>query len=183
MNRTKTQFKWFGITQYEEEGIYLRGMHKNGWRLTKVTFPGIYHFEECVPEDVVYQLDYNREGAEHRSEYVQMFADCGWEYLFDFVGYSYFRKPVAEMTGEENIFCDDESRQAMLERVYKGRLMPLVVIFFSVILPQLVMQLTAFGRNHDRVHGVLFWGFCVEMIIYLVIFAHCAVKYYQIRKK
>lgn len=26
-----------------------------------------------------------------------MFTDCGWEYLQDFVGYSYFRKPKAAM--------------------------------------------------------------------------------------
>ena len=47
-----------------------------------------------------------------------MFADCGWEYLQDFAGYSYFRKPVAEMKGEEAIFCDDASRLEMMRRVF-----------------------------------------------------------------
>jgi len=46
---------------------------------------------------VVYQLDYNQEGRSHKEEYIQMFTDCGWEYLQDFVGYSYFRKPKAAM--------------------------------------------------------------------------------------
>lgn len=48
---------------------------------------------KCTPEDVVYQLDYNEEGLTHKDEYVQMFRDCGWEYIQDFGGYSYFRKP------------------------------------------------------------------------------------------
>ena len=53
MSETKTTFKWFTIFQYEEEQEYLRQMHKAGWKLNKVSFPGFYHFTECTPEDVV----------------------------------------------------------------------------------------------------------------------------------
>ena len=49
-------------------------------------FPGLYHFEKCEPEDVTYQLDYNPEGIAHKAEYIQMFLDCGWEYMQDFAG-------------------------------------------------------------------------------------------------
>ena len=45
-------------------------------------------FEKCVPEDVIYQLDYNKEGIKHQMEYVRMFEDCGWEYLTEFDGYN-----------------------------------------------------------------------------------------------
>ncbi len=34
-----------------------------------------------------------------------MFEDCGWEYLKEFAGYTYFRKPAEKMEKEENIFC------------------------------------------------------------------------------
>ena len=57
-------------------------------------YHGMYYFEKCVPQDVVYQLDYNKEGLEHKDEYLKMFDDCGWEYLQDYAGYSYFRKAV-----------------------------------------------------------------------------------------
>lgn len=40
-----------------------------------------YTFESCPPEDVIYQLDYNKEGLDHKDEYIQMFQDCGWEYV------------------------------------------------------------------------------------------------------
>ena len=33
-----------------------------GWKFTGLTYPGVYHFVRCQPEDVVYQLDYNEEG-------------------------------------------------------------------------------------------------------------------------
>ena len=134
--RTKKEIKFFTIVQYEQEGEYLRNMHKSGWKFVKMTGIGMYHFVECEPEDVVYQLDYNQEGLKNKEEYVQMFADCGWEYLQDAFGYSYFRKPAAEMDGEETIFCDEESRLEMMNRVFRGRLIPLIVIFCCCLLPQ-----------------------------------------------
>lgn len=114
MGDYKTTFRFFTIMQHEEEAEYLGRMYRDGWKFTGVTFPGFYHFVKSVPEDVVYQLDYNQDGLAHKSEYIQMFADCGWEYLQDFFGYSYFRKPKALMQGEEEIFCDAESRLEMM---------------------------------------------------------------------
>ena len=105
---TKKQFKWFTIFEYENEQDYLREMHKSGWKFVKVKGFGMYHFEKCIPQDVVYQLDYNKEGLAHKDEYLKMFDDCGWEYIQDYAGYSYFRKAVAEDGVAEEIFCDEE---------------------------------------------------------------------------
>lgn len=92
--QTKKQIRFFTIFQYEQEQDYLRQMHRSGWKLKQVTGLGMYHFEQCPPQDVIYQLDYNKDGLAHREEYLQMFADCGWQYIQDYVGYSYFRKPA-----------------------------------------------------------------------------------------
>lgn len=54
---------------------------------------------------MVYQLDYNKEGLEHKDEYLKMFDDCGWEYLQEYAGYSYFRKAVAEDGVVSNSIC------------------------------------------------------------------------------
>ncbi len=138
MNR-KNEFRFFTIYQYEEEQEYLRRRHQEGWKFTGVTFPGIYHFAQCEPEDVVYQLDYNQRRIENMSEYIKMYSDCGWEYICDMMGYSYFRKPALEMCGQEEIFNDDDSKRDMLDRVFKGRMIPLIVIFFLIIIPQMLM--------------------------------------------
>lgn len=74
---TKTVFKYFTIVNHEKEEEYLRSMHKDGWKLKKVSGFCMYHFEKCEPEDVIYRLDYNREGIRHKSEYTKMFEDCG----------------------------------------------------------------------------------------------------------
>ena len=93
---SKKQFRWFTIFEYEKEQDYLREMHKSGWKFVKVKGLGMYYFEKCDPQDVVYQLDYNKDGLAHKDEYLRMFDDCGWEYIQDYAGYSYFRKAVSE---------------------------------------------------------------------------------------
>ena len=132
MKNVKTTFRIFTIYQYEQEEKYLTSMHEKGWRMTSVVFPGFYSFEKTEPEHVVYRLDYNKDGLAHRDEYVRMFSDCGWEYIQEFVGYSYFRKKITDEDQNEEIFCDDESRLDMMKRVFKGRLIPLIVIFFCI---------------------------------------------------
>ena len=178
MGNTKTVFKYFTIPQYRKEEEYLSSMHRNGWKFTKVTFPGFYHFEQCEPEDVVYRLDYNQEGVANKPEYVQMFSDCGWEYLFDYVGYSYFRKTTDESGVDEEIFCDDESRLDMMKRVYRGRVIPLIVIFLCVILPQFLMN----SVGHDIAQDVLSITFLVLGILYIVLFGAFSVQFYQYEK-
>lgn len=170
MAATKKVFKYFTITQYEQEADWLRAQHRAGWKLVHVTLPGIYTLETCEPEDVVYQLDYNQEGKAHKAEYTQMFADCGWEYLFDFVGYSYFRKPAASMDGEESIFCDDESRLDMLQRVFMGRLLPLLIVFCCIIVPQLFLCLARMSQGNSF-DVFLFALYCTLLGLYLAIFA------------
>lgn len=172
----KTEIKFFTIYDYEKEGAYLRQQQNAGWKFVKVTGLCRYHFEKCQPEDVVYQLDYNQEAAADKAGYVQMFADCGWEYLQDYMGYSYFRKSVARMKGDEEIFCDNGSRLAMMERVNKGRLLPLLVIFTAVLLPQFISNLQA-GRY--GVAGVL-GGM---LLAYIGIFAYGAVRYNQLKNR
>ncbi|MGN0451879.1 MAG: DUF2812 domain-containing protein [Acutalibacteraceae bacterium] len=168
---TKKQFKWFSIFEYEKEQDYLRKMHKSGWKFVKVVGLCVYHFEKCTPEDVIYQLDYNKEGLDNKDEYVKMFNDCGWEYLQDYVGYSYFRKPVSEANGEEEIFCDDESRLQMMERVFKGKMVPLLILFFGVLIPQFTVNLLS---THKYIIAALFGSI---IVLYLVVFLMCANSY------
>lgn len=168
---TKKQFRWFSIFEYEKEQDYLRNMHKSGWKLIKVRGLGMYYFEKCTPQDMIYQLDYNKDGLKHKDEYLKMFSDCGWEYIQDFVGYSYFRKPVSESGKAEEIFCDEESRLQMMSRVIKARMTPLLILFFAVLLPQFFINLLS---SHDY-RLTTFLG-CI-FAIYLVIFAISFVKY------
>ena len=173
--KTKKQFKWFSIFDYDKEQDYLREMSKSGWKLTKVTGLGVYHFEKSEPADVVYQLDYNKEGLEHKEEYLKMYEDCGWEYIQDYAGYSYFRKAVSSDGVAEEIFCDDESRLEMMRRVLKGRMLPLLVIFFASLLPQFIINLFS---THNYVIAAIMGSI---LALYIVVFTTCFVKYTQLK--
>lgn len=183
MKETKTCFRFFSIMDYEKEADFLRKMHKKGWKFVKVSLGGFYGFEACEPEDVVYQLDYNPDGVKHQNEYLQMFKDCGWEYMQDFVGYSYFRKPVSEMDGDESIFCDDESRLDMATRVVRGKVIPLLVGFCCCIVPQFLMNTIHYNRGEDAVQNMLAILLGAVFVLYLVVFIQFGIKYYQFKKK
>lgn len=179
MKENKTEFKYFTIMQYEKEQEYLSKMHKEGWKFTGVTLLGFYHFEKCEPEDVVYQLDYNQDGIANKDEYVQMFHDCGWEYLQDFFGYSYFRKPASEMNGHEEIFCDTDSRIDMMKRVFKGRMIPLLCIFFLIILPNIWLQNTI-----ETLESRILLGLYIGLfVLYMFVFKSFGVQLWRLANK
>ena len=105
-----------------------------------------------------------------------MFADCGWDYLQEYAEFSYFRKSAALMNGEETIFCDDESRLEMMDRVYKGRLQPVLILFSAILVPQFILNLV-------NGHYGLAIMFAVIMLIYAIAFGIFAVKYHNFKSK
>ena len=174
MSERKTVFKWFDITMHEEEQDYLRSMHQQGWKLESIRW-AFYTFVRCEPEDVVYQLDYNQ-SVENKTEYLQMFFDCGWEYIQDMMGYSYFRKRAEDMgENETGIFCDHESRMAMWDRVFKGRVRILLILLVCVIIPQLFIQ----SHNNSSAGAFLHGLFIGLLLVYLVILIRFAKRYKQ----
>ena len=172
---TKKELKFFSIAKHKEEEQYLRQQHQAGWKFIKVSGLGVYHFEKCQPEDVVYQLDYNQEGSANKAEYIKMFSDCGWDYLQEYFGFSYFRKPAAEMNGEEEIFSDSSSRQDMMKRVYMGRVLPLLAIFFAILLPQFISSLVRGNYGIVIVLGAM-------ILLYIVVFSYFGIRYYKMKK-
>lgn len=175
MKDTKTEWKFFSIADWEKEEQYLRRQHQNGWKFTGVSFLMAYHFVRCEPEDVVYQLDYNP--AANKQEYLQIFRDCGWEYLQDYVGYSYFRKPASAMQGEETIFSDDVSRLDMLRRIIKGRLLPLLPIFLLCVLPNLLRPVNAYSGS---VEYALLGMFIFLGALYSFVFVYFGWQFYKL---
>lgn len=95
------------------------------------------------------------------------------------MGYAYFRKPATDMVEDEVIFCDDEPKIEMIERVYKGRMLPLIVIFCCCIMPQLFMQ----SHNASEAGHVLFIGFVSLFILYLSLFVKFAYQYWKVKNK
>lgn len=177
MTEKKIVRRFFSIVEYVQEGEWLTEMARKGYRLVSVSGIGKYTFEEAEPEEVVYQLDFNQDGIRNKAEYIQMFRDCGWEYLFDYFGYSYFRKAAAEMEGEESIFCDEESRKDMIRRVYHGKILPLLCLFLVLVVPQTVMW--AYRMHEGTLEMAMFVCYVIMFAVYAFILCSFGGKYFR----
>lgn len=179
MAEKKTCVRFFTIADYLDEEKWLREKHKAGWRFVKCTVPCFYRFEPCEPEDVIYRLDYKN--ARENPDYMQMTADFGWEYCGECNGWLYFRKPAeqAESEGDTEIFSDNESRLEMVQRVIKTRLLPLLVIFLCIIIPNLFL---APGYGIAGLRTFLTVGFVLLFVLYAYLLVHCGRKFRKIKQ-
>lgn len=182
MNR-KVMFRFYTIADYLEEEKFLRKQHQNGYRFVKIILPGIYVFEKCLKEDVIYQLDFYDGKQSDLDSYMKMFNDCGWEYCGDCSDWKYFRKK-AEGCQDISIFSDRQSKIDLIDRVLKRRLLPLLVIFSCIVIPQFFQS---FVRIQTGDLSILSWSFlgifCSLFVLYLWICLHCGLKLLRLKKE
>lgn len=176
--KNKVEIKYFTIAEEEKEEKYLRSQHKKGWKFIGTSLGIFYRFAKCEPEDVVYQLDYNEEGNANPEEYIQMYQDMGWEYITKLVGYSYFRKPLSQMEGEEEIFSDASSKADMMKRIYKGRLRYCIALFCLVICPGLTISII----NKGLYFKIMFGLYSFMCVVYLAMFLKFVISYQKIKQ-
>lgn len=77
------------------------------------------------------------------------------------------------MKKEENIFYDDQSRLDMLNRIFRGRIIPLLLIFVTLLVNGVL--------NMDNTAMTIVYG--VLTGIYILIFLQFAVKYISFRNR
>lgn len=177
---TKLWVRFFNLADYEEEEQWLRKQHNDGWKLVKLIPPCFYTFESCTPEDVIYRIDYRN--SRQTEEYMQMVKDFGWEFFTQCVGWLYFRKPAADVDteAEGELFSDGESRVEMVQQIARTRLIPLTIIFFCCIIPNLVNAI-------NGVMGTLSYVFIdifgVMFIIYVYMIIYNGIKLTKIRNR
>ncbi|MDE6004355.1 MAG: DUF2812 domain-containing protein [Oscillospiraceae bacterium] len=184
MNREiKKEIKFFLLPDYEKEEEYLTDMHKSGWKLKNIQWGGVYTFEKCQPENVVYRLDFAEDKDKDMQYYIAMFDEYGWKYIQDVNGYSYFRKRTNGLAEEDTeIFSDSESRLAMIKSIINKKLIPIWIIFFGILIPNFIKVIT---HSFDDIpfHTVL-------TVIYILLFVwcsytliHCRMEFLKLKKK
>ena len=181
MKKLKKEWHWFLLTDYEREEEFLRRKHQMGERFVQVKLPGVYYFEPCTPEDMVYRLDFNPQKVADRESYRKMYEDYGWTYLQDLNEFSYFRKPAADLAEDNQIFSDMESKLAMLQRIFCKRMLPIMLVFLAAVLPGLRYVMSG------DMSGI---GAVILQLIYVLLFAadiyvilRCAIGFHRLKKK
>ena len=178
MSNTKRMFRFFTIADYKEEEKFLSEQHSQGWEISHISIPGIYTFKRCEKEDYIYQLDFPDLGNNSKRDYVRMFEDCGWEYLFDFVQFSYFRIKKDDHK-EQSIFTDDESKIEMIDKIFKRRMLPIMIIFFAVLVPNMTYSIN-FDSSVSVVLSVIF---LLLMVLYIVLITSCGFKLKKLKEE
>jgi hypothetical protein len=125
--------KWFMAWQDHEEEAWLEEMSKQGLHFQKVNHFGAYTFEQGVPVDYAYRLDYQTT-INDEEQYFQIFQDLGWQYIYTLNGWRYFRQEIKDGKIPE-IFTDSETKIKKYERVkaYFLSVMPISLILMIVI--------------------------------------------------
>ena len=95
------------------------------------------------------------------------------------MGYSYFRKPVSDMTAEEEIFNDDNSKLEMIQRIFKGRMIPLFIVFFLYLILQFVLPNLFEGAVIMAIVTIIRF----LLLVYIIVTIHFCMKYLAYRRR
>ncbi|MBQ1577140.1 MAG: DUF2812 domain-containing protein [Oscillospiraceae bacterium] len=175
-----TKIAVFTIADFKEEEVWLRERAREGLHLVRMVVPCFYIFEKGAPEDVIYRLDFPNNDEDR--DYARMLTDFGWENCGRCMGWVYWRKPAAEAEneGESELFTDDAGRLDMVKKVVRTRMLPLLLIFFACVLPNLFRALDGelYGTG-----GFLLWFFGIMTALYLYLFIHCGGKLLRMQRE
>ena len=181
MAEIKKEFHFWTLPEFEQEETYLRNMHRSGWKLVSIRIPGIYTFERCEPEDVVYKLDFRPLRGENKDAFLSIFREYGWEYMQDLNDYSYFRKSAEGASPEDlEIFSDDDSRLDMVKRIFRWRV-PLITLLALCVL---LTAINFFGRATSAPGDVILVTLYVLILaLYVYIIARCFIGFRRLWRK
>ena len=181
----KIVYRIFTIADYEREALCFREMHAKGWKLRKVSYSILlfavkYTFEKCHPEQVSYQLDFYPMKKSERVSYLQLFKDCGWKYITDFNGFSYFRKAHFEIESdaEFEIYNDATGKLDMVNRILRLRLLP-VLFFLSMLIPLFLKLL----NERDVFSGLVFLLAIIDCVLLLALVVQISYIFWRLFQK
>jgi hypothetical protein len=173
----KKEHKFFMLPDFNEEQAFLEEQHRLGWKF--VSFKGIntYVFKKCTPEEYSYQLDY-KEDNEDEDSYLQLYKDCGWEYIMKYNYFYYFRKANPNKDEDMSIFSDTASKATMIEGIMKRqRLISIGILPLFLFNIYLIVFNDFFGGN-----TFLVFIDVIIMFLYFIVFGLHLRNYSKLQK-
>lgn len=183
--KIKKTHKYFGLSEFMEEQNYLMDMHAQGWKLKKYSVFGGYRFEECEKEEWIYELDFN-DHIDDLNDYIQLFKDCGWEYVLVFNDFYYFRKKKTDEDPDMSIFSDDVSRYDICKKLMLrlGLSMGLTCFFLLfIMIPNFVSNYEYYMNQGDTMYFIVQSILMIVMVSLIVICLGCNIKLISNMKK
>lgn len=126
------RFKWWWAWNYEEQEQWLTDMNKLGYKMISGILGIYFAFEVGNFEEYVYKLDYKRLRGKKFYEYIQLFSDCGWEYIDSTKGWHFFRKKDSSVELPE-LYTDSESKSQIIKQLL-GTMLALLVMYIPMLI-------------------------------------------------
>ncbi|MCI8608073.1 MAG: DUF2812 domain-containing protein [Firmicutes bacterium] len=181
----------FYLSEFREEAAWLSFMHRQGWKFLSTTGCR-YRFEACEKEDWVYQLDFKEDGA-YDEDYIRLFADYGWEYVYQHKEWFYFRKlrtpsPLADTDSDRtlepdlSIFSDNQSKAEMCKRIINRQFLRILPLYFFILVYNYLIFGTSLLDGEDFGSGFLLGVSMVFMVATLISFGYFLGQYHRLQK-
>lgn len=152
----KKIIKQLTIFNFDVIEEFLEKQHKEGWKLTKIKPFGVFYFEECESEDMVYFLDKdNFSIMDDKNPYLDKFAANGWEFIQMYRNFNFFRKKKEDFDCEEIWTTDRQEHFKEIEKFYSSSKWAVLVALVS-----LLPTASRCFRNGDYIFGLMI-GLCI----------------------
>lgn len=157
--------QYFYVSEFKQEGAWLSFMHREGWKFVSTTGTK-YEFEKCEKEDYVYELDFKEDGIADE-DYIQMFSDYGWEYVFQYQKWFYFRKKRTQEEEDMSIFSDNESKIDLCKRILKEQSLRILPLYCLLLVLDYIILFTPLAKGNTFFHG-LAYGIVLGSILVII---------------
>ena len=166
---------WFWAWEDEKEETWLTAMATDGWHLADISPFGFYTFQAGPKQQVAYRLDYqNQARKQDEQDYLQLFADAGWEHVGKMGGWQYFRKVVTPGETPE-LFTDVTSKILKYQRLIT------VLVVFLPIMVILQRNLSLAAARSDWYAIPMFLAL-ILMVIYIYAMTKLIKRISQLKK-
>ena len=161
----KKQFRIFTVVDLDKEEEYLHEMHLKGWRY-RTNRLSFFYFEQCQPDDVIYQIYDSRFLRKHKHE-LQDFRNRDWE-LIETGFCSILRKPASDILSEEKVYM----RNGLRWEVMCSRLRSCTAAFSG----GLVVCMSLLRENLSQ-------SFFIIFLLYACLISYLIYGYYRLKRK
>ena len=163
--KSKAQFRIFTILDLDKEEEYLHEMHLQGWEFKANRF-GLFHFEQCQPEDIIYRIYDSRFLKKYKHE-LQDFRNRGWE-LIETGSCSILRRSSSDLLPEDQVYMSKTLRWEVMQY----RLRSCTAAFSG----GLVVCMSLFRENLSQ-------SFFIILALYALVISYLIYSFYRLKNK
>lgn len=135
------KIRFYTLGQYPQEEKWLEEMAAQGLIIQKSILPCFYIFKKEKPQNLIYRYDFVA-GENDRQERISFYEEYGWRYVTGMNDFMLFVHTADDASSKAlDIFSSDQSREEMIIRILKKRMLPLGMVFLLMVMISLYLWL------------------------------------------